>query len=195
MHLVLAAQIAAAGGEFGRPVLGVGAGLSIFAEHIGGNGPRGGSGRSRGRSPVWVAAVPVAAQGTVLRTLRLHKDTPNFEVMMWKEMMIMDEQALEAQDVAELAAQEDAQDVRGRPQNGVHRGPHRVSPSAGGTSLDSGRLDWRWRWADLHMIAPLEIQRKNGCCCELKRSITLSPSLCLVGHLSTCGVSELVISI
>ncbi|KAH9031994.1 hypothetical protein EDB85DRAFT_1865353, partial [Lactarius pseudohatsudake] len=41
-----------------------------------------------------------------LRTLRLHKDTPNFEVMMWKEMMIMDEQALEAQDVAELAAQE-----------------------------------------------------------------------------------------
>ena len=39
-----------------------------------------------------------------LRTLRLHKYTPNFEGMTWKEMVVMDEQALEAQGVAALGA-------------------------------------------------------------------------------------------
>ena len=39
-----------------------------------------------------------------LRTLRLHKYTPNFEGMTWKEMVMMDEQALEAQGVAALGA-------------------------------------------------------------------------------------------
>ena len=38
------------------------------------------------------------------RTLRLHKHTPNFEGMTWKEMVMMDEQALEAQGVAALVA-------------------------------------------------------------------------------------------
>ena len=39
-----------------------------------------------------------------LRSLRLHKYTPNFEGMSWKEMALMDEQALEAQGVAGLCA-------------------------------------------------------------------------------------------
>ena len=39
-----------------------------------------------------------------LRTLRLHKYTPNFEGMTWKEMAVMDEQALEAQAIAALGA-------------------------------------------------------------------------------------------
>ncbi|KAH8984732.1 hypothetical protein EDB92DRAFT_2117006 [Lactarius akahatsu] len=39
-----------------------------------------------------------------LRTLQLHKYTPNFEGMTWKEMVVMDEQALEAQGVAALGA-------------------------------------------------------------------------------------------
>ncbi|KAH9011639.1 hypothetical protein EDB84DRAFT_1244228, partial [Lactarius hengduanensis] len=39
-----------------------------------------------------------------LHTLRLHKYTPNFEGMTWKEMVVMDEQALEAQGVAALGA-------------------------------------------------------------------------------------------
>ncbi|KAI9436730.1 hypothetical protein H4582DRAFT_1801698, partial [Lactarius indigo] len=38
------------------------------------------------------------------RTLRLHKYMPNFEGMTWKEMVVMDEQALEAQGVAALGA-------------------------------------------------------------------------------------------
>ena len=41
---------------------------------------------------------------TWLRSLRLHKYTPNFEGMSWKEMVLMDEQALEAQGVAALGA-------------------------------------------------------------------------------------------
>ena len=41
---------------------------------------------------------------TWLRTLRLHKYTPNFEGMTWKEMVVMDEQALEAKGVAALGA-------------------------------------------------------------------------------------------
>jgi hypothetical protein len=39
-----------------------------------------------------------------LRTLRLHKYTPNFEGMTWKDMVLMDEGALEAQGVAALGA-------------------------------------------------------------------------------------------
>lgn len=39
-----------------------------------------------------------------LRSLRLHKYTPNFEGMGWKEMVVMDEAALEAKGVAALGA-------------------------------------------------------------------------------------------
>ena len=61
-----------------------------------------------------------AALNDVARWLRLlrHKYTPNFEGMFWKEMVLMDEQALEAQGVAALGARRggegNAQDIRGR---------------------------------------------------------------------------------
>ena len=129
---LLAAQIAAAGGGFGQPGLGVGAGLGSFGGlqgGIGGNGLRGGSGRSGGRSPGLGSGGAggkngggAAGNGGAkkdeedfdpavlhdvagwLRTLRLHKYTPNFEGLTWKEMVVMDEQALEAQGVAALGA-------------------------------------------------------------------------------------------
>ncbi|KAI9436689.1 hypothetical protein H4582DRAFT_404322 [Lactarius indigo] len=131
---LLAAQIAAAGGGFGQPGLGVGAGLGSFGGLQGGmgsNGLRGGSGRSGGRSPGLGGNGSASGKGGStgngggggakkdeedfepavlndvagwLRTLRLHKYTPNFEGMTWKEMVVMDEQALEAQGVAALGA-------------------------------------------------------------------------------------------
>ncbi|KAH9059940.1 hypothetical protein EDB87DRAFT_679833 [Lactarius vividus] len=127
---LLAAQIAAAGGGFGQPGLGVGAGLGTFGGMQGGmgsNGIRGGSGRSGGRSPGLGGGSASGKGGSAgnggakkdeedfepavlndvagwLRTLRLHKYTPNFEGMTWKEMVVMDEQALEAQGVAALGA-------------------------------------------------------------------------------------------
>ncbi|KAH9012273.1 hypothetical protein EDB85DRAFT_2223722 [Lactarius pseudohatsudake] len=121
---LLAARIAAAGGGFGQPGLGLGAGLGSFGGlqgGIGGNGLCGGSGRSGGRSPGrggGSASGGSARNGGAkkneedfkpsvlndvvgwLRTLRLHKYTSNFECMTWKEMVVMDEQVLEAQGVA-----------------------------------------------------------------------------------------------
>jgi len=128
---LLAAQIAAAGGGFGQPGLGVGAGLGTFGGlggiGGGGNGLRGGPGRSGGRSPGLGGSAGSGKSGAAgnggakkdeedfdpavlndvagwLRTLRLHKYTPNFEGMTWKEMVMMDEQALDAQGVAALGA-------------------------------------------------------------------------------------------
>ncbi|KAH8994156.1 hypothetical protein EDB86DRAFT_3078362 [Lactarius hatsudake] len=127
---LLAAQIAAAGGGLGQPGLGVGTGLGTFGGMQGGissNGLRGGSGRSGGRSPGLGGGGSASGRGSAgnggaekdeedfepsvlndvagwLRTLRLHKYTPNFEGMTWKEMVVMDEQALEAQGVAALGA-------------------------------------------------------------------------------------------
>ena len=112
---LLAAQIAATGGGFGQPGLGLGGGLGGFAgmqqsSSSIGTGLR--SGRSGGRSPGLGSANgsnstkkdeedfdPVVLNDVAgwPRTLRLHKYTPNLEGMMWKEMVMMDEQALEAQ--------------------------------------------------------------------------------------------------
>ncbi|KAH9010992.1 hypothetical protein EDB85DRAFT_2230962 [Lactarius pseudohatsudake] len=126
---LLAAQIAAAGGGFGQPGLGVGAGLGTFGGMQGGmssNGLRAGS-RSGGRSPGLRGGSASGRGGSAgnggakkdeedfepsvlndvagwLRTLRLHKYTPNFEGMTWKVMVVMDEQALEAQGVAAQGA-------------------------------------------------------------------------------------------
>jgi len=123
---LLAAQIAAAGGGFGQHGLGLG-GFGGLQGGMNPNGPRSNSGRSGGRSP-GAGSGPGGgkssgiANGGVkkdeedfdpvilsdvpgwLRTLRLHKYTPNFEGMSWKEMVTMDEQALEAQGVAALGA-------------------------------------------------------------------------------------------
>jgi len=119
---LLAAQIAAAGGGFGQPGLGVGAGLGNFSGLQGGlGGQRGGPGRSGGRSPGVGSNKGTTGNGAKkdeddfdpavlhdvagwLRTLRLHKYTPNFEGMTWKDMVVMDEAALEAQGVAALGA-------------------------------------------------------------------------------------------
>ena len=115
---LLAAQIAAAGGGFGQPGLGNFAGLP---GGLGGSGPRNGPGRSGGRSPGAGSNKGSSGGGTKkdeedfdpavlndvagwLRTLRLHKYTPNFEGMTWKDMVVMDEAALEAQGVAALGA-------------------------------------------------------------------------------------------
>ena len=106
----------------------------MHAQHSmgGGGAGRGGPGRSGGRSPGLSAngksGSSSSAAGnnnnnggakkdeedfdptvlndvaTWLRSLRLHKYTPNFEGMSWKEMVLMDEQALEAQGVAALGA-------------------------------------------------------------------------------------------
>lgn len=120
---LLAAQIAAAGSGFGQPGLGVGAGLGNFGGLPGGigGGPPRGPGRSGGRSPGAGSNRGTTGGGTKkdeddfepavlndvagwLRTLRLHKYTPNFEGMTWKDMVVMDEAALEAQGVAALGA-------------------------------------------------------------------------------------------
>jgi hypothetical protein len=119
---LLAAQIAAAGGGFGQP--GLGGGLGSFGGlqgGMGGAGQRNGPGRSGGRSPGAGSNKGSSGSGTKkdeedfepavlndvagwLRTLRLHKYTPNFEGMTWKDMVLMDEAALEAQGVAALGA-------------------------------------------------------------------------------------------
>ncbi|KAI9507782.1 hypothetical protein F5148DRAFT_956481, partial [Russula earlei] len=117
---LLAAQIAAAGGNFGQP--GLSAGLGNFGGLQSGlGGQRSGPGRSGGRSPGAGSNKGTPGSGTKkdeddfdpavlsdvagwLRTLRLHKYTPNFEGMTWKDMVVMDEAALEAQGVAALGA-------------------------------------------------------------------------------------------
>ncbi|KAH9013865.1 hypothetical protein EDB85DRAFT_2280747 [Lactarius pseudohatsudake] len=129
LNTLLAAQIAAAAGGFGLLGLGVGAGFGTFGglqSGMSSNGLRGGSGRSGGRSPGLGGGSASGKGGSAgnsgakdeedfepsvlndgagwLRTLRLHKYTPNFEGMTWKEMVVMDEQALEAQGVAALGA-------------------------------------------------------------------------------------------
>ncbi|KAH8984736.1 hypothetical protein EDB92DRAFT_1818960 [Lactarius akahatsu] len=88
---LLAAQIAAAG----------------RGQH---NGLPGGSGRSGGRSPGLGGGRDRRSEG--LQTIAeqrgwLHKYTPNFEGTTWKETVVMDEQALEAQGVAALGGAQD----------------------------------------------------------------------------------------
>jgi hypothetical protein len=119
---LLAAQIAAAGGGFGQPGLGIGAGLGTFGGlQNGGGGQRSGPSRSGGRSPGVGSNKGSSNNGTKkdeddfdpmvlsdvagwLRSLRLHKYTHNFEGRTWKDMVVMDEAALVAQGVAALGA-------------------------------------------------------------------------------------------
>ncbi|KAH8981833.1 hypothetical protein EDB86DRAFT_3066591 [Lactarius hatsudake] len=110
---LLAAQIAAAGGGFGQPGLGVGAGLGTFGGMQGGmssNGLRSGSGRSGGRSPGLGGGGSGSGRGGSAGNGGAKKDEEDFEPsvlndgMTWKEMVVMDEQALEAQGVAALGA-------------------------------------------------------------------------------------------
>ena len=117
---LLAAQMAAANG-FGQAGW---LGMQPMSAGIGGHGRRGG-GPSGGRSPGPKSASSVGSRGdglgtpkdneevdpallndipAWLRSLRLHKYTPNFEGCTWKEMVVMDEAALEAKGVAALGA-------------------------------------------------------------------------------------------
>ncbi|KAH8987214.1 hypothetical protein EDB86DRAFT_3245840 [Lactarius hatsudake] len=105
--------IAAAGGGFGQPGLGVGADLGTFGGMQGGmssNGLRGGSGRSGGRSPGLGGSGSGSGRGGSAGNGGAKKDEEDFEPsvlndgMTWKEMVVMDEQALEAQGVAALGA-------------------------------------------------------------------------------------------
>ncbi|OSD02374.1 hypothetical protein PYCCODRAFT_1390003 [Trametes coccinea BRFM310] len=112
---MLAMQMAAAGqlGQLGQPGLGAFAGMGLGNQ---GNmrGPRSGMGNRSGSSkspgqrekkddedvdPKLLEDVP-----GWLRSLRLHKYTPNFEGMNWRDMVVMDEAALEAKGVAALGA-------------------------------------------------------------------------------------------
>ncbi|KAI9436701.1 hypothetical protein H4582DRAFT_2099755 [Lactarius indigo] len=102
---LLAAQIAAAREGFGQPGLGISAGLGTFsggsgsASGKGGSAGSGGGGAKKDEEDFEPAVLNDVAAW--LRTLRLHKYTPNFEGMTCKEM-VMDEQALEAQGIAAL---------------------------------------------------------------------------------------------
>lgn len=117
---LLAAQIAQlnANGGLGFPGMNplgmMGAGLN--AGGGGARSTRSGTGASGRRSPKPPASnagkggeeeVDPSVLGDVptwLRTLRLHKYTPNFEGMKWQDMVVMDEAALEAKGVAALGA-------------------------------------------------------------------------------------------
>ena len=116
---LMAAQLAASG--FGQPGWGLGmqgqpsAGLNVGR---GRNGPLSGGRHSAGIRSAGSAAsthlgtpkeedVDPALLNDIpgwLRSLRLHKYTPNFEHMKWQDMVIMDEAALEANGVAALGA-------------------------------------------------------------------------------------------
>ncbi|KAA1476855.1 hypothetical protein DENSPDRAFT_785687 [Dentipellis sp. KUC8613] len=109
---LLAAQMAAGG--FGQPGMFMG---MQPPQHSGPRSTRSGySGRSPAKSqsgrgdgskrgdeeefdPALLTDIPAW-----LRSLRLHKYTPNFETMNWRDMVVMDEAALEAKGVAALGA-------------------------------------------------------------------------------------------
>ncbi|KAI0671110.1 hypothetical protein C8Q78DRAFT_1138607 [Trametes maxima] len=111
---MLAMQMAAAGqlGQLGQPGLGAfGMGMGNQGNmrgQRGGMNQRGGNTKSPGQrekkddedvDPKLLEDVPAW-----LRSLRLHKYTPNFEGMNWRDMVAMDEAALEAKGVAALGA-------------------------------------------------------------------------------------------
>lgn len=117
---IMAAQLAASG--FGQPGWGLGMGAAPNSAGLGGRGRNGlpSAGRSAGiksagsvsshgggSTPKAEDDVDPAVLNDIpgwLRTLRLHKYTPNFEGMRWQDMVIMDEAALEAKGVAALGA-------------------------------------------------------------------------------------------
>jgi hypothetical protein len=114
---LLAAQMAAAGG-FGQPGLSPFSLASLQAQQLAANMNGRNGMRMGGRSPSGGKPGPVGAKKDEedvdpklledipawLRSLRLHKYTPNFEGVDWRDMVMMDEAALEAKGVAALGA-------------------------------------------------------------------------------------------
>ena len=112
---LLAMQMAAAAGQLGQPGLGA---FGMTGLQPPQHSPSVRSGRSSVRSPNSIKSpsgrdkkdedeVDPKLLDDVpgwLRSLRLHKYTPNFEGMSWKDMVSMDEAALEAKGVAALGA-------------------------------------------------------------------------------------------
>ncbi|KAH9014725.1 hypothetical protein EDB85DRAFT_2295854 [Lactarius pseudohatsudake] len=137
-------------------------------------------------------------------TLQLHKYTPNFEGTAWKEVVMMDEQALEAQGVAALAARRkmlktfevmrkkmDIDDPTAPP---LRR--RRLVDRPQGHRAPRG-LGWQWWWA-VRVIAPIKGKQKSVLFLVVKAasSRTLSVFLRLLSSLFiSTSVSGLVISI
>ncbi|KAI0754597.1 hypothetical protein C8Q80DRAFT_1095741 [Daedaleopsis nitida] len=108
---ILTMQMAAAAGQLGQPGLGAfGMGLGNQNNMRGnrGMGNRAGNMKSPAQrekkddedvDPKLLDDIP-----GWLRSLRLHKYTPNFEGMHWRDMVVMDEAQLEAKGVAALGA-------------------------------------------------------------------------------------------
>jgi len=119
---LLAAQMAANG--FVQPGMGVGLGAGAFGMGMGQQGMNGRMNNNRGpgnRSASGRSNSGRAEGGTKdkedevdpkllddipawLRSLRLHKYTPNFEGMHWRDMVVLDEAQLEGKGVAALGA-------------------------------------------------------------------------------------------
>ena len=69
------------------------------ASSAGGRGPDSAGIKEEDVDPALLTDVPAW-----LRSLRLHKYTPNFEGMKWQDMVVLDEAALEGKGVAALGA-------------------------------------------------------------------------------------------
>jgi hypothetical protein len=113
---LLAAQIAS--GQFGQGGTWMNQGMGmagrggVRSTGLGGRGgpgskPTSNNGRGDGGNKDKDEEVDPALLNDIpawLRSLRLHKYTPNFEGMMWRDMVVMDEKALEDKGVAALGA-------------------------------------------------------------------------------------------
>jgi len=90
-----------AGGGFRSPGSGRHGGSMRSPSERRGSSARGGGGDKPDEEvdPVLLEDVPAW-----LRSLRLHKYTPNFEGLTWRQMVAMNEDALEAKGVAALGA-------------------------------------------------------------------------------------------
>ena len=86
-------------GRGGARVPGLGARTGPGGKPTSNNGRGDGKDKDEEVDPTLLNDVPAW-----LRSLRLHKYTPNFEGMSWKDMVVMDEQALEDKGVAALGA-------------------------------------------------------------------------------------------
>ncbi|KAF8258361.1 hypothetical protein EI94DRAFT_1774217 [Lactarius quietus] len=143
---LLAAQIGAAGGGFGLPCLGLGAGLGWFGEGgVQSGGMRGGPGRSRQCERQSGGGGSAGSGNSAKKTDEEDFDPAVlnyvagwlFEGMTWKEMVVMDEQALKAQGVSTLGA-------RRKMLKTFEASRRKMSIDDLPAPLPPGPLDWWW---------------------------------------------------